>query len=122
MASPIVASSSSRARSALESFFAPASVAVIGATEREGSVGRTAMSNLRAATCKVGVYAVNPRRAELSAGDLSRWDETGADLIVMGSHGCRGVDRMMLGSVSESVAIHAHCSVEVIRERNRLAE
>lgn len=40
----------------------------------------------------------------------------GADLIVVGSHGYRGVDRFMLGSVSESVAMHAHCSVEVIRK------
>ena len=39
----------------------------------------------------------------------------GADLIVLGSHGRHGFDRMLLGSVSESVALHAHCSVEVIR-------
>jgi nucleotide-binding universal stress UspA family protein len=40
----------------------------------------------------------------------------GADLIVLGSHGRRGMDRFLLGSVSEAVAIHAHCSVEVIRK------
>ncbi len=39
----------------------------------------------------------------------------GADLIVVGSHGHRGIERFMLGSVSEAVALHAHCSVEVIR-------
>jgi len=38
------------------------------------------------------------------------------DLIVVGSHGYRGMDRVMLGSVSEAVAMHAHCSVEVVRE------
>jgi nucleotide-binding universal stress UspA family protein len=38
-----------------------------------------------------------------------------ADLIVLGSHGRRGLDRMLMGSVSETVAIHAQCSVEVIR-------
>jgi nucleotide-binding universal stress UspA family protein len=38
-----------------------------------------------------------------------------ADLIVLGSHGRHGLDRMLLGSVSESVALHAHCSVEVVR-------
>jgi nucleotide-binding universal stress UspA family protein len=43
--------------------------------------------------------------------------EWGADLIVLGSHGHRGVDRFLLGSVSETVAMHAHCSVEVIRQR-----
>jgi nucleotide-binding universal stress UspA family protein len=40
----------------------------------------------------------------------------GADLIVMGSHGRRGFDRLILGSVSETVALHAGCSVEVIRK------
>jgi nucleotide-binding universal stress UspA family protein len=39
----------------------------------------------------------------------------GADLIVVGSHGRRGVSRFLLGSVSESIAMHANCSVEVIR-------
>lgn len=44
--------------------------------------------------------------------EASAW---GADLIVLGSHGRHGFDRMLLGSVSESVAFHAHCSVQVIR-------
>ena len=39
----------------------------------------------------------------------------GADLIVLGSHGWRGVDRVLMGSVSEYVAVHAPCSAEVIR-------
>lgn len=38
-----------------------------------------------------------------------------ANLIVMGSHGRRGVTRLLMGSVSEAVAMHAHCSVEVVR-------
>jgi len=42
-------------------------------------------------------------------------DKWGADLIVVGSHGHRGVERFLLGSVSEGVALHARCSVEVIR-------
>ena len=42
--------------------------------------------------------------------------EWGADLIVVGSHGRRGLDRFLLGSVSEAVAIHAPCSVRVVRE------
>jgi nucleotide-binding universal stress UspA family protein len=46
---------------------------------------------------------------------LDEAGQWGADLIVVGSHGWRGIDRLMMGSVSESVAMHAHCSVEVIR-------
>ena len=38
-----------------------------------------------------------------------------ADLIVVGSHGRRGFKRFLLGSVSEAVAMNAHCSVVVVR-------
>jgi nucleotide-binding universal stress UspA family protein len=38
-----------------------------------------------------------------------------ADLIVLGSHGRKGLSRFLLGSVSEAVARHAPCSVEIVR-------
>ena len=41
----------------------------------------------------------------------------GADLIVVGSHGYHTWERMLLGSVSQSVAAHALCSVEIVRCR-----
>ncbi len=41
-----------------------------------------------------------------------------ADLIVVGSHGRGGIERFLLGSVSQSVALHAKCSVEIVRKRN----
>jgi nucleotide-binding universal stress UspA family protein len=37
------------------------------------------------------------------------------DLIVVGSHGRRGLDRIAMGSVAEFVAHHASCSVEIVR-------
>jgi len=40
-----------------------------------------------------------------------------ADLIVVGSHGRKGLDRFLLGSVSETVARHASCSVEIVRPK-----
>lgn len=46
---------------------------------------------------------------------LDKAQEWAADLIVLGSHGRCGLDRILMGSVSETVAIHAKCSVEVIR-------
>ena len=46
----------------------------------------------------------------------------GADLVVLGSHGLHGFDRVFLGSVSDTVALHAPCSVEVIRDSTKAAE
>jgi nucleotide-binding universal stress UspA family protein len=40
----------------------------------------------------------------------------GAVLVVMGTHGGRGVERMMLGSVAERVLDHAACPVATLRE------
>ena len=45
--------------------------------------------------------------------EAKRWE---ADLVVVGAQGRGGIDRFFQGSVSEAVAIHAHCSVEVIRD------
>ena len=44
--------------------------------------------------------------------EAEKW---GADLIVVGSHGYRSWERMLLGSVSQTVALHAECSVEIVR-------
>jgi len=40
-----------------------------------------------------------------------------ADLIVLGSHGRKGIGRFLLGSVSEAVARHTACSVQIVRGR-----
>ncbi len=46
-------------------------------------------------------------------------DEWNADFIVMGSHGRRGMDYFVLGSVAESVVNKSTCSVEVIKARQK---
>ncbi|MBI3759993.1 MAG: universal stress protein [Deltaproteobacteria bacterium] len=46
---------------------------------------------------------------------LKQAEGWGADLIVLGSHGHKGINRFLLGSVSQSVAAQAHCSVEIVR-------
>lgn len=43
--------------------------------------------------------------------------EIGASLIVMGTHGRRGVRRLMLGSVAERLLRHARCPVLMIPAR-----
>jgi nucleotide-binding universal stress UspA family protein len=40
-----------------------------------------------------------------------------ADLVVLGSHGLKGLDRFVMGSVSAAVSQHAGCSVEIVRSR-----
>jgi nucleotide-binding universal stress UspA family protein len=39
----------------------------------------------------------------------------GANLIVAGSHGRKGLERLLMGSVAEFVVRHAPCSVEIVR-------
>lgn len=39
-----------------------------------------------------------------------------ADLVVMGSHGRRGLERLVLGSVTAQVLSHANLAVLVVRE------
>lgn len=44
--------------------------------------------------------------------EAEQWD---ADLIMVGSHGYHGLKRLMLGSVSQTIASHGKCSVEIVR-------
>src|SRR5688572_22228086 len=61
-----------------------------------------------------GVFSGNAKEVILE--EARKWD---ADLIVVGSHGRRGFKRFLLGSVSEAVAMNAHCSVVVVRDAAR---
>ena len=49
--------------------------------------------------------------------EAERW---GADLVIVGSHGYGPAKRFLLGSVSQAVAVHAPCSVEIVRKREML--
>jgi nucleotide-binding universal stress UspA family protein len=52
---------------------------------------------------------------------LAEADRLQADLIVLGSHGYGPIKRRLLGSVSQAVALHAPCSVEIVRCREASA-
>jgi nucleotide-binding universal stress UspA family protein len=75
-----------------------------------------AVSRLRDARFTVSEALVegDVRRAILD--EAAAWP---ADLIVLGSHGRTGFNRLMLGSVSEAIVRHAPCSVEVVRDRGQ---
>jgi nucleotide-binding universal stress UspA family protein len=54
--------------------------------------------------------------AEDIASCLSRCvEDRGADLVVMGTHGRRGMRRMVLGSVAERFVRHSPCPVLLVR-------
>jgi len=66
----------------------------------------------------LNVPIVRDRTFQIILDEAEKWK---ADVIVLGSHGRSGFDRMVMGSVSESVALHARCSVEVIRRTHDCA-
>lgn len=65
---------------------------------------------------KTGLHAeVLIRRGNPTDELLDEAHTWGADCIFVGARGTRGIDRLLLGSVSSAVAARAHCSVEVVR-------
>jgi nucleotide-binding universal stress UspA family protein len=79
--------------------------------EAEALVARTAeVLRTKGLQVTTAVEEGDPKSAIIDR--AAKWH---ADLIVMGSHGKTGVDRFLLGSVSDAVARHAHCSVELVR-------
>ncbi len=56
------------------------------------------------------------RDGDARDGILDAAGEWRPDVVVIGSHGRRGLQRFLLGSVAESVMRHARCSVEVVRQ------
>ena len=90
--------------------------------EREGA--RRAIEKAAARLCEslnegsmkitTKVISGSPKEAILEEAEAF-----GADLIVVGSHGHGALERFLLGSVSQAVALHAKCSVEIVRARSQ---
>ena len=81
------------------------------AEEAKALVAKTADA-LRSAGVKVSTAVIQGDPKSIIIDDAKAWS---ADLIVLGSHGRKGLERFLLGSVSEAVLRHAHCSVEIVR-------
>jgi nucleotide-binding universal stress UspA family protein len=64
--------------------------------------------------CRVEGAVLHGTAAESIVAEAKAWN---ADLLVVGSHGRRGVQKFFLGSVSEKVLRLADCSVEVINDK-----
>lgn len=62
--------------------------------------------------------AVSHLRVEFPAEQVAQLaSDLEADMIVIGTHGRRGVRRLLLGSVAEGVVRHASCPVLVVRPK-----
>jgi nucleotide-binding universal stress UspA family protein len=78
-----------------------------GESVEQASAQLSAAGGLQVST---EVLTGSPKRMIVEAAEA--W---GTDLIVIGSHGYQRWERMLLGSVSQAVAAHAECSVEIVR-------
>lgn len=79
--------------------------------------GEQVLDDARKRATEAGVASV---QASVAAGSpyrqiLKYVEESGIDLIVMGTHGRRGIDRYLLGSVAEKVVRTADCPVLTVR-------
>lgn len=78
-----------------------------------------ALDEAKSAISQAGVSDINTMVGEGHAvhdGIQRAVDSTGADLIVIGSHGRRGIERLVLGSVTQKVLSVARVPVLVVRE------
>ncbi len=81
---------------------------------------------LKQSTALVASTAEKLRNAGFAVTEVVEWgdpksmildqaEKWPADLIIMGSHGLKGMSRFLMGSVSDAVAHHAACSVQIVR-------
>lgn len=71
------------------------------AADRVGSAGFETSTSIREGEAKTVILD-----------SAAEWE---AEIVVVGSHGRKGITRFVLGSVSEAVARYARCSVEIAR-------
>ena len=71
-----------------------------------------AAGKLRQAGLNASVVMLNGNPKSVLIEEAEEW---GADSIFLGAKGVRGIDRLLLGSVSAAVAARASCSVEIVR-------
>ena len=99
----------------------------------EGMLAAGTVQKVYDAQRKWAEEALEARAAEIRAAGLPvRWkltvglpfdaivqaaEEEGADMIVMGTHGRRGLEGLLLGSVANKVVRLAECPVLTVRER-----
>ncbi|MCM3903910.1 MAG: universal stress protein [Pyrinomonadaceae bacterium] len=76
----------------------------------EAAAGKLRKAGL---TASVVLTKGNPKLVLVE--EAEKWN---AESLFVGAKGTRGIDRLLLGSVSATAAARAHCSVEVLRRRS----
>jgi nucleotide-binding universal stress UspA family protein len=85
-------------------------------TKQIGVVAREALSKVAARVGGAGVPIASEVREGAAWREVQSFvREHGVDLVVVGSHGRRGLSRALLGSVAEKVVRTAPCPVLVVR-------
>ena len=80
-------------------------------------------------SCVTAIYVINPypftgvgtdfaygQAPATWRGIIQAAESVQADLIVMGSHGRSGLEKLLLGSVTQAVLTHTHLPVLVVRD------
>ncbi len=95
---------------------APLTIVSVALDERLKDDAHAHASQVQRAMAEAGVEAnVDIRVGRPDEAITAAAAEHGAELIVMGSHGRTGLDRLLVGSVSERVIGHADCPVLVVK-------
>lgn len=99
--------------------------AIINVAEAQATMRQAAEKLLDEAVAKAEAAGLKPyriliesekkRTAELIVDAAARWD---ADLIVIGTHGRRGFQRLVMGSVAENLVRIATTSVFLVRSKH----
>jgi nucleotide-binding universal stress UspA family protein len=104
----------------------PATLLTASFTEMVEALQKKAEATVRTIRDTVATSGL-PVETSIREGDAGReiveeataW---GADLVLVGSHGRTGLQRVLMGSVAQHVVSHAPCSVEVVRGSEADAE
>lgn len=86
-----------------------------GEHEKAEAVIKSAVSKFSACedkSIKISSDVIEGSPKQVIIEEAEKW---GADLIILGSHGHGAWSRLLLGSVSQAVSLHAPCSVEIVR-------
>jgi nucleotide-binding universal stress UspA family protein len=89
----------------------PSADAIEEAKDHLASFVKSAQSRTRSEV--TGHFSVGDPQTEI----LRVCDHVQADLLVVGTHDYHGLERLILGSIAETLVRKAHCSVMVVRSR-----